>query len=119
MTAETDLYTALTGAAGVTAIVSTRIYPDLAPQEVATPCIAYSRTGTEYITTIHSSVPLGSIATIEVWCMATTRTTADALAVAVETAAGAAGFVPQGRTAVVPDADPQVIASIVTLTKYN
>ena len=122
MSAETQFYSALTGAAGVTAIVGSgsaaRIYPDLTPQEIALPCVAYSRTGTEYLTTIHSGVPLGADVTIECWCMATTRTAADALADAVEAAAGAVYFTPASRSSVVPDPEQLVIATVLTSTKY-
>ena len=42
MSAETVLYSTLTGASAVTAIVATRIYPDVVPLEVELPCVAYA-----------------------------------------------------------------------------
>ena len=51
--------------AGVTTLVGTRIYPELVPLEQEPPFVAYSRTGTEYLTTIHSGVPLGADVTID------------------------------------------------------
>ncbi len=93
MSAETELYAALSGASAVTALVSTRIYPDVVPQEQTVPAIAYARTDTEYLTTIHSAVPLGQFVSLEVVCMAEARDDADAVADAAITALGAAAFV--------------------------
>ena len=42
MSAETDLYSALTAAGGVTALVSTRIYPNRVPLGTTYPAIGYS-----------------------------------------------------------------------------
>lgn len=42
MSSETDLYAALTGNAGVTALVSTRIYPNRVPLGTVYPAIGYS-----------------------------------------------------------------------------
>lgn len=43
MTAEADLYTALTGYAGLTALVSTRIHPQVMPQDETLPAVVYQR----------------------------------------------------------------------------
>ena len=42
MSAESDLYTALSGYAGLTALVSTRIFPDAIPEDKALPAVVYS-----------------------------------------------------------------------------
>ena len=42
MSVETDLYDTLANDAGVSALVSTRIYPSLAPESAARPYIIYS-----------------------------------------------------------------------------
>lgn len=47
MSLESGLYTLLSGNAGVTALVSTRIYPTIAPTDVTRPFIVYNRTGSE------------------------------------------------------------------------
>jgi hypothetical protein len=47
MSAETELYAALSGAAGITALVGSRIYPDAIPEEVALPALVFSRQATE------------------------------------------------------------------------
>lgn len=92
MSAETDLYAALSAAAAVTAITGSRIYPDAVPQDVKGACIAYARTGTEFETTLHNQAPYAAWATIDVVCMAATRAAADDLAVKASVAAAAAGF---------------------------
>lgn len=97
MSAETLLYSTLSAAAPVTAIVGTRIYPDVVPQDAALPCVAFYRIDTVYHNTIHSAVPVAETAILEITCMATTRVGADALADAALAAVGAAGFVAAGR----------------------
>lgn len=122
MSAETDLYAALTGAFPVQQIVgsgaSARIYPDIAPQERQMPCVAYSRSDTEYIVTIHSAAPKGEVPVLDVYCMAMTRTAADALAYAVLTAACAAGFMLRSRSAIPPDAEQNVVATVLQLFRH-
>ena len=98
MSAETVLYSTLSGAAGVTALVSTRIYPDVAPQEGSLPAITFERTGTEYHNTIHGTV-IATVAAMDVWCMGATRASAEAVCDAVATAVRVAGFLTTGRRA--------------------
>jgi hypothetical protein len=117
MSAETTLYATLAAASAVTALVSTRIYPDIAPQEVAVPCIAFSRTGTEYVQSIHGPV-LAQRVSIEVSCMAATRASAEGIADAVLTAAVAAAFIAAGRRA---DFDPDsgLWAAVLTVDYWQ
>lgn len=42
MTIGQDIYTELTGDAGLTALVSTRIYPNWMPQEASLPAVSYN-----------------------------------------------------------------------------
>lgn len=98
MSAETTLNAALKAAPAVTALVGQRIYPDNVPQEQAPPYVAFTRSGTEYVGTIHGTV-VGSKASLEVWCMSSSRKEAEAIADAIETAAAAAKFIPTGRRA--------------------
>lgn len=97
MSAESSLYTALTGAAAVTAIVgagsAARIYPDVIPAQKSPPAIAYTRIATAPVMTIHGAAPLGDTATLEVACIAATRTAADDLADKAATALAGGGFV--------------------------
>jgi Protein of unknown function (DUF3168) len=102
MSAETVLYPTLKSWPAVTSIVgagdSARIYPDVVPQTVAAPCIAFARVETEYVATL--SNPRAAVkALMEVACMSTSRIEADALADAVQDAVAAAPFIPTGRRA--------------------
>lgn len=100
MSAETALYATLTGAAPVTALVGEtvngnpnyRIYSDDVPQEKVLPAVAFSRMETTPVMTIHTSDVIAAQALEEVWCMATTRAGAEALADAVKNAIATAGF---------------------------
>ncbi len=114
MSAETLLYSTLSGAAAVTAIVSTRIYPDVVPQDATLPCVAFNRIDTVYHTTIHSAVPVAETAILEITCMSSTRVNADALADAVLAAVGAAGYVPSGRRGEI-DTENGLWASVLTV----
>jgi hypothetical protein len=91
VSAETVLYSTLSGAAPVSAIVGTNIFPDAAPQDLDPPFIVYNRIGTEPTTTIHGTVVATKVA-IEVLCLAETRAVVEGLADAVVTALIAAGF---------------------------
>lgn len=115
MSAETQAYTVLSGAAAVTAIVGTRIYPDAVPQEQAFPSVALLRTDTEYVTTIHSGVPLAAKVTLDVWCMAAGRKAAEDLADAVETALGGNSFNMAGRR---PEFDEETNIHSTVLTVF-
>ncbi len=48
MNCEAAIYGILSGDATLTAIVSTRIYPEAAPQNAANPCIVYSESTPEF-----------------------------------------------------------------------
>lgn len=118
MSAETDLYAALAAAAPVTALVSTRVYPDAIPLDRGLPAVAYRRVGTEPVTVISSGVPVAETATLEIACLDETRAGADAVADAVIAAAGAAGFVLIDRTW---DEDPEnnLIDTVLTVEKFT
>lgn len=96
MSAETALVAALDAAAGVTALVGTRIYPDARPMETALPAIVYLRTGTSFEMTIHGTVAL-TRAQMGIGCYGRTRDEAEEVADAVHTALLAARFVPLNR----------------------
>jgi hypothetical protein len=118
MSAETELYDALTEAAPVAALVGARVYPDLVPQEQVLPAIGYARLTTEPITTIHSSAPVMERVTLEVACMASTRTGADALADVASVALGANGFRASDRRAEV-DFEQQFAATVLTVIRLT
>lgn len=123
MSAETELNAALLAASAVTSIVgagnAARVFPELVPLDNARPAIAYSRTGTEYTTTIHSMTPVGEETTLDIWCMAGTKVAADALADVVIPAIGAAGFRIVARASVMPDPERDLIATSLTVVKYR
>lgn len=114
MSAETTLYSTLSGAAGVSAIVAARIYPDVVPQDAALPCIGFARGETDYTTTIHATGPVAEDAVFEVSCMATTRSGADALAEAVIAACNTARHDVLARRSDF-DFDNQFYATVLTV----
>lgn len=105
MSAETLLYAALSGAAGVTALVSTRIYPNVRPQDSAVPCIVYDRSGTQVIQSIGGAV-LATVASMDVTAISATRAECESVANAAQSALVTAGFGYLDRVAeYVPEAD--------------
>lgn len=96
MAAEDALYTLLSGAAGVTALVSTRIYPDVLPEDCAYPAVVFARQSTEPYLGIGNQV-FGTDVGLAIGCWATTRTSADAVAAAVEAALSGSAFLRRGR----------------------
>lgn len=92
MSAEGDIFGALSTHPGTTAIVGQRIYPEARPAETGPlPAIVYTRQGTEPVMSIHGTV-LGQRARMQVACLATNRTDCDTLAATVIPALVAAGF---------------------------
>lgn len=113
MSAETSIYSTLSGAAGVTAIVSTRIYPDFVSQEIALPAIVTQRAESEYINTIHTGAAVATRITMDTWCLANTRIGAETLADAVEVALPVGLFVLTDRR-IEFDPETSTYAAVVT-----
>ena len=113
MSAETLIYATLSGAAGVTAIVSLRIYPDFISQEIALPAIVNQRIDTEYDHTIHSFVAIAVKVITDSYCLAATRIGAEALADAVAVALPAGSFRVSARRT---EFDPETMTHISTIT---
>jgi hypothetical protein len=91
MSIETDLYTTLSNDAGVTALVSTRIYPSLAPEGVTHPYITYQViTGTR-LSTI-TGVGDATRKRIQMSCHANTYSVAKSVSAAVEAALEGDGY---------------------------
>lgn len=108
MSIETDVYAALSGAAGVTALIGTRIYPNVRPQDSDVPCVVFDRSGTEVIQSIHGPI-LATIARVDVTAVSATRAQCESIADAVVGALVAAGFNYHDRVAeYVPDADAHI-----------
>lgn len=91
MSIETDLYTALSGAAGVTSLVSTRIYPNRRPEGATKPAIEYSTIiGTRDSTLSGSGDPDHKM--IQISCHADTYASAKSVAQAVYAALEGNGY---------------------------
>lgn len=91
MSIESTLYSTLSTTAGVTSLVSTRIYPQVAPESAALPYIVYSTITGERI---HTLPGVGNMErkTIQVDCNATSYSGAKALAAAVIAALEGDGY---------------------------
>lgn len=118
MSAEVDLYTALSSATAVSALVSDRIYPDVVPAGANLPCVAYTRTNTEDVTTIHSAAPVAETAFLEVSCMAASRSAAETVANAVQAAAWSGGFIRTDRRAEF-DLENEMWATVLSFEKFT
>lgn len=92
-----------------------RIYPGGLPEGCAYPAGVFSRTATEYLTTIHGTVLAvdGSLA-VQAW--AENRTAANNAADALESALIGAGYPPESRTDVAdPETGLEGVELLVTL----
>ena len=78
MSAESALYAALSGLPGLTALVSTRIYPDVIPEDAAMPAVVTARTGTEPVIGI-GGAKFGEFAQMTISAWAPTRTLAESV----------------------------------------
>lgn len=103
MSAESTLYGWLDADAGLAALVGERIYPDVIPQDQPLPAVAFARTQTEPIATIHGTVP-ASFVGMQIQCWAATRAIAEQVADAVVAALLAHGEIFTARD-VLFDAD--------------
>lgn len=90
MSAETDLYAALSAHPDLAALVGGRIYPDAMPEGEALPAVVYQRSSTAPVTTI-SSVTVAEEVLFAISAWAETRESAEAVANYVAEAIAAAG----------------------------
>jgi hypothetical protein len=114
MGAETTVYAALANDAAVDALIDGRISPNAIKEKTPLPAICYTRADTEFITTIHSSIPVGEFAVMEVWCMAKTEDVASSVADAAIVALGGAKIPPVGRRHEY-DSETEVTAVVITV----
>lgn len=120
MSSETICYSTLAADAAVLAIVSNRIFPSEVPQDFDLPAIAFVRTETEHVTTIHSDIPVATKAVLEVQCMAVSRESASALMDAVIPALALAKFVPEDRRdSYDPETDPSIYSDILVVSHWQ
>lgn len=91
-----------------------RIYPTIIPDRIDLPAVSFLRVGTEYTQVIHDAPPSSEQATFEIICVAATRTTADALADAVQDAI-AGDFVLNARSSE-QDFEQNIYGAIISAT---
>lgn len=90
MSAETELYAALSGRAGLTALVSTRIYPDAIPENAALPAVVYVRSNTSPYYTI-GGILVAEDVKFAITAWSESRTNAEAVADQIQLALDGAG----------------------------
>lgn len=91
MSIETSLYSTLTGDAGVSALIGTRVYPNLAPEGAAHPLVAYSVISGSHIDTIPGTGDT-TRKLVQIDCHANTYSSAKAVAAAVISALEGDGY---------------------------
>lgn len=111
MSAETEVYSALSGYVGLTGIVSTRIYPDVLPEKCIYPAIVFSRESTNPIRSV-SGHYFGADVELQVGCWGKSRSEADSAATQAEAALNAADLIPGGRASGY-DPETDLYASII------
>lgn len=85
MSAETELYAVLSGAAGLTALVGNRIYPDAIPEDAALPAVVYARASTDPVLSV-SGQKFAETARLTLTAWAKTRASAAAVGDQIEAA---------------------------------
>lgn len=98
MSIESDVYDALSGAAGLAALVSTRIYPNAIAQGVDLPAVAFARVETEYLNTLAPATAMKR-ARIAVQAWGPVQADVEAVGDAIEAAMLAVNVPPEGRFA--------------------
>lgn len=111
MSAESILFSTLTADAGVAALVSDRVYPDLVPQNKQAPYIGYERVSTDPIRTVHGTVVASNVVLV-VACWADTRSGAEQVADAVAAAMQAAGMTYAARGSEMDEASGRLAATL-------
>lgn len=117
MSAETQVYSALSGYSALVSVVSTRIYPDVLPVESEYPAVVFSRETTAPIRSI-SNHYFGADVTLKIGCWGKTRTQADLAGTHAEMALIAAGHVPKGKVSGY-DPDTDLFASVIEVEVFE
>lgn len=112
MSVEADIFAALSGAAGVTAMVAQRIYPDVLPDKTTYPAVVFEVQSIPIPSV--SGVNLGDEVTVTVASWGKSRTEANAVRDAAEAALRAAGFEPSNKTSGF-DPETSLFAGILTV----
>ena len=117
MSAETEIYAALSGHAGLVSVVGGRIYPDVLPEKTVYPAVVFSRETTTPIRSI-SSHYFGADVSLQVGCWATTRSEADEAAANAEAALLAAELVTVGKASGY-DPETDLHATVVSVDVFE
>lgn len=97
MSAESEIYSTLSGDVDVAALVGVRIYPDMIEQGADVPAIAYSRASTDLEQTIGGAI-ITTTTTMVLTCLDDGKAGAEDLADKVVSALQTAGMVVVGRS---------------------
>jgi hypothetical protein len=117
MSAETELYTKLSGTSGITSLVSTRIYPDVLPEGCTYPAIVFARIRTEPVISLGGQ-SFGSDVELTLGAWGKTRTSSDAVAAAIASTLVGSAFVQLGREAAF-DPETGLFASIISVLFFE
>ena len=109
MSIETDLYSTLTGDAGVSSLVGTRVYPNPAPEGASKPLISYQLVAGTRISTIPGTGD-AIRKRIQINCHANTYSSAKAVAAAVISALESDGYLELEYDIYDPDTQTHTIA---------
>lgn len=97
MSAETELYSSLSGMTGLASLVGSRIYPDAIPENSALPAVVYMRTGTNPTYTI-GGVLVCEEAALSITAWADSRSVAESVADQIQSAVSASQNPATGRS---------------------
>jgi len=117
MSAESDLYTVLAGYAPLTALVSTRIFPDAIPEDKALPAVVYSTEAAAPEWCLNNSLSATAYR-FRIVGWGTTRTAAKAVGDAIAAALLASG-VPHDNRFSGFDAEVGQFADVVEITWWS
>lgn len=121
MSAEVDTFSTLSASAALTALVSQRIYPDVAPEPetgvITHPMVVYARSATTPTFTINGDLVAAEI-TMNINCYAGTRSLAEQIGDAVVTAMRLASFYESGR-ATLYDEDVNLYAAVIDFQMWE
>ena len=120
MSAESSLYALLVADPDVMALIEVsgaspseaRAFPHKIRADQTLPAVSYTRPTTEFNNTIHGLAPTSAEPTLEITCVAATRTAADGLADAV-LAAIVSDFIVENRFHEERDDEPEYFATVL------
>lgn len=114
MSAESDLFAALSGAAAVTNVVEDRIFSNIRDQDTDDPAIVFERTDTRTYTSINTGEVLAERTTMAVTCLdSESREAVESLANSVVSACVGAGLISVGRDGAYDDKTDLYISTLL------